>query len=315
MLARWMPAMLLLAACQEEARFITPERTESFVAGTRREPTDVLFVMDDSASMAEEQERLVADVDAMLDITEDAEADVRFGVVTTDAQAGAAGQLRGGLLEPGPGLSIQLGIALEVGIDGSRDEQGFSSAVLAIDGRNEGFPRKGARFELIFFSDEDDQSPGAYEPWFDALWEVFDLRMRAHGVIGDLPDGCFSPEGAADAGSRYVRLVEQTLGYQESICAPDYRGILERLGLDIAGIQDTFPLERIPSPSTIVVEVNGVVVVEDAEAGWTYEPGPNAIVFHGSGIPEPGAEVSVVYIELRGAAPASEEGELGAGGS
>lgn len=311
--ARLLPTFLAIA-CGDVASIVDSRFTDSYTAGLERTDADVLFVVDDSASMSEEQDRLGADVGAMLDVLGEARDDVRFGVITTDVGSEEAGVLRGGVLVAADPLAEALGAALRVGTDGSREEAGTEAVDLALDGRNAGFPNPDGRLEILFFSDEDDASEVDPDAWLDALLARFPSRLRVHGVVGDLPGGCFSPDGAADAGARYVQLIERTGGYQESICAPDYAGLMQRLGLDLSGVQDTFPLSRLPRPDTIEVDVDGSPVDSDPLVGWTYEPAPNAIVFRGPSVPARDALVEIRYERLVGSSrPDADEGDLPAG--
>lgn len=292
---------LLLAACDRDIGIVQNIETESFTPGENRPPADLVFVVDNSPSMSEEHARLATSLDLLLDRVLESGADLRVGVVTTDMTTDDGGTFLGGVYTvDDPQLSEHIAAALDVGTYGARDEQGLASLIAALDGRNGDFPREEARVDAIFFSDEDDQSEGETEDLFDALTGPLGARFRAHGVIGDMPAGCFSPDGAADAAVRYVDLIDRTGGYDESICAPDYGQILERLGLDIAGIADTFPLQFIPEVATIDVEVDGVTVPTDPSDGWTYEPAPNAVVFHGASIPDPGHRVQISYVRLSG---------------
>lgn len=292
---------LLAAACAQDIGVVQNDETETFTPGADRPPADLVFVVDNSPSMSEEQARLATSLDLLLDQVLPSHADLHVGVITTDMTAQDAGQFIGGLFTvDDPDLAGHIAASLDVGTQGARDELGVAALTAALDGRNGDFPRADARVDAIFFSDEDDQSPGELNDLFGPLWDQMGSRFRAHGVVGDMPAGCFSPDGAADPGARYFDLIERTDGYNESICAPDYGQILARLGLDIAGIADTFPLQFIPEVATITVKVDDVDVATDPLEGWTYEPAPNAVVFHGASIPTPGQSVVVHYVRLAG---------------
>lgn len=300
---RFLLPCLLLAACDRDIGIVQNIQTEGFMPGENRPPSDLVFVVDNSPSMSEEHARLATSLDLLLGRVLESGADMHVGVVTTDMSGDDAGTFLGGMFTvEDPDLGGHIAAALDVGTYGSRDEQGLASLIAALDGRNGDFPREESRVDAIFFSDEDDQSAGEPEDLFSALTGPLGSRFRAHGVIGDMPAGCFSPDGAADAAVRYVDLIDRTDGYDESICASDYGQLLERLGLDISGIADTFPLQFIPEVDTIKVTVDGVEVVADPVDGWTYEPAPNAVVFHGASIPHPGHRVQITYVRLTGAA-------------
>lgn len=74
-------------ACSEYE--VTNLTTEDSFTQTEEPPADVLFVVDDSASMAEEQQNLSANFGAFLELLGDTTADFRLGVTTTDPLAAA----------------------------------------------------------------------------------------------------------------------------------------------------------------------------------------------------------------------------------
>lgn len=289
---------VLISGCSEY-NYAESLVTERFDQRGEGEAADVLFVLDDSASMAEESARLQANFAAYAALMEGSVTDWRLAVVTTDAE-GDEGYLRGPILGPDTGeLAAQVVAQLRVGTQGSRDEQGLRAASLAVDGRNPGFPRQGFPLHVAVFSDEDDHSAGPVEQWTGPVVDAFGRdRVHFHAIVGDMPEGCASAASAADAGPRYLAAAVNTGGWRSSICAEDYAPALANIGLDLTGLQDAFGLSHYPDPDTLGVTTDGVEVPEDAADGWQYDPGRNAIVFVGGAVPPAGAEVAVSYRRL-----------------
>lgn len=292
------PALLLLGCTEYEYSERTV--TDAFVQEDVETRSDVLFVIDDSSSMSEEQAQLVANFGTFTAVLADSYADFHLGVTTTSPEQG--GVLRGGVITPDtPDLEIAVLDALDVGTDGSRDEQGLAMAAAAIDPAvNPGFVREDGRLNLVFVSDEDDHSGGTVQDWMWAYEDVVGADYTVHGIVGDLPEGCASRTSAADAGERYISAAVRTAGYLDSICADDYSALLTHVGLDVAGLTDTFYLSQVPEPDTIEVAVDDVVIPERDPDGWRYDPGTNAIVFDGRAVPRPGMAIAVTYEELMG---------------
>ncbi len=293
----------MLLACSDQG-FGTRASTDTFVQPDNHIAADVLFVVDNSASMGEEQVRLAENFLAFVDVLASTVADYQLGVVTTDVSDGSAGVLRGGVMTPDmANLADVFRAAVLAGTSGSRDEQGFAAGVLAADpARNPGFLRTGARFNLVFISDEDDQSPGDVADYLALYGEsAGEPGFAAHALVGDLPQGCASGALAASPGPRYLDAAEGSAGFVESICAENYSGLLTRVGLDVSGWEDTFPLSRLPSVDTLEVRVNDVLIPERELDGWQYSVGDNAIVFSGRAIPRPGMGIEVVYTAWNGA--------------
>ncbi len=292
-----MHALLLVLACTDY-EVTELGLTEHFLQPEVPESTDVLFVIDDSASMAEEQDRLAENFEAFIAVMLDSEADFQLGVTTTDLAR--QGRLNGPVLgAESEDVGERFLEALKVGTDGDRDERGFQAALLALDGDN-GLVRSGSWVSVVFLSDEDDHSPGAVADHVQDLRSFGDEGMAVHGVVGDLPVGCASGTSAASAAERYVEAIEATGGFRDSICAEDYSEILARIALSTIGWNDTFELGELPESESLVVWVDAVQMPNREVDGWTYEPGDNALLFHGRAVPRPGMEVFVEYLPLLG---------------
>ncbi len=292
-----------LTACSDY-EYAEQTVTDVFEQPAVQRSADLLFVVDSSASMAEEQALLGENFEAFVAVVEGSYADFQLGIVTTDVSAEDAGVLRGGIM--GPDTDDLATVFLEniaVGTEGSRDEQGLEAARMALSPAiNPGLLRDEAQLNVVFVSDEDDHSPDEVAVYLDELRGLSaEGGFAAHAIVGDLPSGCTSGTSAASAAERYASAVEETGGYRESICADDYTGILTRVGLDLSGLDDTFPLSQLPDPASIAVWVDGVRMFERAEDGWTYEAGDNVIVFRGRAVPRPGMTILVEYALLLGA--------------
>ncbi len=288
---------LLLTACSDY-EVISKDRAEVFVQPGEIVAADILFVIDNSQSMAEEQALLGANFAAFVGILDGSYADWQMGVVTTDTSTSDAGTLRGGILTPDTAdIVAAFQSAVAVGTTGSRDERGLWAATLAAEpSRNPGFIRPDAKFNVVFVSDEDDHSPESVQTYLATLELAAGAAgFGAHALVGSLPEGCVSGTSAADPGARYLEAATATEGYWDSICATDYTPLLTRIGLDVGGWATSFELQNLPAPDTIVVAVDAVVIQEREVDGWQYDVGENAIVFSGRAIPRPGMTITVEY--------------------
>jgi hypothetical protein len=163
-------------------------------------------------------------------------------------------------------------------------------------GCNEGLVR-GGLLQVVFVSDENDESPG-YDTSVDYWTDYWTRIVNAHGnassitvsaVGGPTPSGC----SGADPGFGYDKLIEGTGGELVSIC-DDWAsqiGVIADAGVN----NDTFVLSAIPDPTTIQVWINGVWA---DPVLYHYDPSPNAVVFD-SGLPNGGDTVDILY-ELAG---------------
>jgi hypothetical protein len=220
-------ATLALAGCAvaRESEESHPEQwKEEFkdvpVADNR--DLDLLFVIDDSSSMADEQAKLAANLPVLVDVLETIEGglpNVHIGVVSTDVADGGellvghpACQPRGapfivdvsdglGRVRNYPGtLAEALACNAELGATGSDVEQPLESTRLALDDANlgnAGFLRDDAYLAVVIISDGDDRSPAdpaAYASTLKSVKDDSDLVIVS--LIAGPRDGCANSEPA-----------------------------------------------------------------------------------------------------------------------
>lgn len=283
--------------------------SEGFFQNEREEGIDILWVVDNSATMYEERDLLMASADSFIAFVANSSVDFHLGVVSTDMDE-RAGELRGRTLDVDSTGMVDSFIA-QVGSErvGSRDERGFEAALLAANPTiSPEFARPKADLELVVFSDEDDHSEGDVTDFVSTLEGQRDnAKVKVHAVVGDPPAGCVSALAAADVGERYLEAQALTEGRRESICTLDYGPMLARVALDVIGLDTTFALSEIPSPLTIELTVDGVEVHRRDVDGWRYNPGDNTIVFDGYAVPPAGAYIEVAYAIWKGPLEELEE--------
>jgi hypothetical protein len=276
---------------------------EAFDQPGREGGVDILWVIDDSMSMYEEQEQLSIHSASFIGFLTTVSVDFHLGVITTDMDSDEAGELQGEVLSSETsGLVEAFSDLVTDSTDGSRDEHGFEAA---LDGNNSSinpdFVREDADLELIFFSDEDDHSGMDTEDF------VSDLEAQRSGssvtinsIVGDLPEGCASVLAAADPGEKYVEAQEATDGLRESICSFDYDAMLSRVAQHVLGLNVRFALLKIPNLDTVEVKVDGIIIHRRDRHGWWYDAGDNSIVFDGYAVPPPGSAIVITYYEWQG---------------
>jgi len=303
------------------------EHTDDYIQKSGQD-VDVLFVVDNSGSMGEEQSNLSSN---FLNFTTEAVQwanEYHLAVVTTDVEGDGA-VFKGTPRVVTPSTVSQFSANVQVGTNGSGTEQGLMAAQLALSlplisdtstsctadtdcsapdtcvdgfcgGPNRGFLREDASLEIVFVSDEDDQSPAGlsfYENFFKNLKGFYNSNLlHIHAIVGP-PGGCSSSNGDAGAGNRYWDLAANTGGNQISICEPDFATGLQTIGEIAFGLKVQFFLGRQPDPSTIEVTIDGVPCDSAGGANWTYDAPSNSLVFNETGgcMPQPGEAVSINY--------------------
>ncbi len=271
---------------------------------------DILWIIDNSGTMIQEQANLANNFDAFIEVVENSSVDYQIGVISTDMENIAfAGKLQGNprIIQAGPDARTQFAANVQVGIDGAGKEKGLEAAYMALSepllsGYNAGFLRHDAALAVIFVSDEDDKSFNVVN-FFHRTFETLkgagnENRVVGGAIVGDRTDGCSGAGGTAAPGERYHDLVQAMGGSVGSICEGDFSNTLNQLGLTVAGLDRRFSLsDESPEVASIVVKVDGVEVAENRDTGWTFENG--SIFFSGSYVPPPKAVIEVSYLHPR----------------
>ncbi len=258
---------------------------------------DVLFVVDNSGSMGEEQAALGRGFEDFIESFLALDTDFHLGVTNMDYQ-GNAGALLGEekILTPATENLVQTFISnSRVGTSGSGTEKGMESARQALgpakrENENEGFFREEAQLVLIFVSDEDDQSTATNEEYFDYFLELKRgdrRRLSINAIAGPTPDGC----PTAEAGSRYKDIVEMSGGTFTNICNDDLG--MPELGRVLSGYKTAFDLQGRPEEGSVTVSVDGERVSE-GEDTWTIDDA-GRIAFAPGAVPDDCVEVQISY--------------------
>ncbi len=295
MRARWLVVMAL-TGCNEvgfssidpDALPLTTVVVEERFLQQGKPATDVLFVIDDTASMSQEQAALA---DGFLSLTAALDREGvawQLGVVTMHGEGEQAGLLQGepwvitaGVEDPAAAFTR----AVSVGTEGVGDEAGLAAALLALDlaegsGPNAGFRRPGAALHVVFVSDSDDASDAYLDDPVSGFVERMEAEAElwpatASAIVGPTPDGCVSDTGSALPAERYQKVVEATGGVSTSICAAEFSGLLATLADVEVVLPARFELSERPwSADSVRVTLNGA-----AATGWTVDLATPAIVF------------------------------------
>jgi hypothetical protein len=272
------------------------------------EQADVLWVIDNSCSMEDDQNSLANAFPAFMNYFLGIDIDFHLGVVSTDMYAGdgqgklreVAGQKWIDGSHPDPIPAFQM--LATMGTGGSGDEMGRAPVYASIadhgEGHNAGFFRETAALSVIVISDEHDSSDMAgvgVDDFVGWLKDVkFDPSLVSYStIVGPMPDGC----ATAQPGAGHVEVTEAIGGVNWSICDSQWERLLEELAVQSAGLQREFYLSEIPTEGTIEVRVlEGEVWTEFAvDTDWVYDAARNSVRFV-EYVPPPLSQVEVTYV-------------------
>lgn len=262
---------------------------------------DILFVIDNSCSMSDEQASLGANFTSFINFADAQGLDYQIAVVSTDVSGcpGNASPQRPTALDQGqcgyfadgdgdasqvnadwrmitpteqPSPEAAFGAIVTQGINGAGVEEGLEAAYRAlssplITGWNGGFLRQDAYLALIFVSDEEDQSPQTVDFYSNYFQNIKGFRntqlFSASAIVNPSSGACGG--GGSNIGARYIEVANRTGGITESICTQDWSTSLQNLGLSVFGYKSKFFLSNQPVAGTVEVlvssEVGGTPVV------------------------------------------------------
>ena len=309
------------------------DQQDVFVQTAMYGMVDILWVVDNSQSMTDNQTNIAANFQRFINVATQFDSDFHIGVITTDVIASSdKGKLQGSPLyidtsTPDPVGTFQSNVM--VGANGSAAEAGLYASQLAFSdpaavAHNAGFLRNDARLAIIYVSDEQDNSEcqrgmglcdeDTGDGYKTVATYVNYLKNLKHFVPGQLVMSAFVVTDLADCpqgqwkqfvGTRYIEAAQLTNGVVESICEPDWGQALENLGLNAFGLPDTFYLSMEPGAGTITVFIEPqdpndprgarFEVPESTTDGYKYWPGPPSVRFYGSMIPKAGDKIEVNY--------------------
>ncbi len=330
-----------LAACSSEGgigSFIPPEPSgearplrnveqTDIITQVTTPKVDILYVIDNSGSMREEQDALTENFPIFIDYFLGSGLDYHVGVTSTDMDErsgnnGTKGKLRNfrGLRwldrinAPSEADAKRIFTQMAaMGTTGSPTEKGLAATYAALelerDEANAGFYRDEASIHTIIVSDEPNDTRGRQE-WDIPINEFIAWYDNLKKEAGDRTFSAIINERGGD-----YRSVLNQIGGIEADIGGNFRVVLDRLGVQASGLKREYFLSQRPVQDTIVVSVEqpiegnpdnvNVLAFEAAEFdekgdvtnpadAFTYAEGRNSITFV-EFIPESLSRVVITY--------------------
>lgn len=239
-------------------------------------PVDILFAVDQSCSMSEDQEILGDAFSTFITDVEKMTHGWQIGVVTIDN-----GCFNEGILDT---TTPDLYRVFADGVQrtGGLFQNTLSESLLQLSARaagktdptecNEGFLRDDALLHVIVVSDEREQSgdPEGY------VQDMLDLKgnpdlVKISAVVD--VDGDCGDQGVNNGPAGYLEATEVTGGLLLDICDAAWGDRAPDLAeMSLIGIGE-YILSDLPDPDTLEVYIDGEIQTE----GWTYNPTSNSI--------------------------------------
>ncbi len=271
------------------------EKIERFYQNKRdKEKIDLIWVIDNSGSMEDEQNDLARNFDLFIDEFIIKDIDFRMAITTTDIydQGKAVKSIYGlrtkDVLNNEADFVEDFNKRVRVGIRGHGKEQGLQGSINFLRRYSYSFLRDDAFLIIIYVSDEEDQSIFSANDAFNEL-KKFKRKtelIKVYSIVNKKNNKISYYESI---GQKYCELSNKTGGLCSNI-KDDFSTILSNLGKKIGNLKESFLLEKRPK-SSVQVYVEGNLLVE----GWDYDSQLNAVLFKDSFLPNDGEEIEIRY--------------------
>ncbi|MCC7384099.1 MAG: hypothetical protein IT384_19810 [Deltaproteobacteria bacterium] len=281
-------------------------------------PIDVIWAIDDSASMTEPRRRLVAAVPSFLGRAE--AADYQSIVVTGDPSWPDGGRPRACLGAPAvlsrafaDASERSRALACAIGsfeLIGRTEQAALGAGMRALERavappRTDGVGnplerllRPDARLLVITASDEEDQSEESTAVLRGFLAGLKGGRpdlVTVQAIAGASSDGCGGAAPWVQAGLRYRAIAEATGGALWDVCAGRYEPHLDAIGAEIARPVDGYALPVPVDPVGFEVRVGGRVVPDDRLDGFALDLARGVLRLGGASLPAAGEGIEARY--------------------
>ncbi len=263
---------------------------------------DIVWVIDNSGSMQDEQDSLGTNFDAFINnfITKD--VDFKMAVTTTDASTPA----KKGEMVFGSSTLLTSAKAREnenkfkddfknlvrVGTSGSGNERGLEGAEGFMTKYASTFLRPDAYLAVVILSDEEDQSANSVDYYTDLLKsnKSSDGLVKVYSIV-DVTMSNVGGQGVSTGYLRYHAASSNTAGSTLDI-RDNFAASLASMGDSIINLLDSFAMGNDIVTGSLKVYVNGVESTD-----YTYDSASRSIKFDNAHIPAVGSEIKVYYLK------------------
>ncbi len=276
------------------------EKFQQSAAQTKK--LDIMWVVDNSGSMADEQAALGANFDSFITQFINRNVDFKMGITTTDTSsdakkgkmvAGSDSKLTSAMAAANPNQFMNDFKALvNVGTRGSGNEMGLMATEGFMEKYADSFIRPDAYLAIVILSDEEDQSPKDVVKYTEHL-KSFKANAGLVKIYSIVNAKNVNTGGNTIGHARYEEASDRTAGVMSDIM-DNFDDVLLEMGDSIVNLLDSFALAADPVDGTLKVFVNGV-----ESSNYTFDAPSRSIKFTQGNLPPVGAQVTVNYKKVK----------------
>ena len=274
-------------------------KVDYFTQNQTLKKLDILWVVDNSGSMHDEQKALGDNFNQFISDFAQKDIDFQMAITTTDTSHSYAGHARPSSIEllntnklkEDKNQFIQdFKNLIMVGTHGSGYEKGILASEKFTQRYHNSFLREDAFFIIVYVSDEEDQSPQSVAKHLESISSHKQNKgfVKAYSIVNMVKTPSNS-NGLIYDYKRYKEISDSTNGKVAHI-KDDFSKTLKEMGTQIADLSNSFPLSQLPYNNHITIKVNNQVVTD-----WSYDSTSNTITFADNAIPSNGSAIEVHY--------------------
>lgn len=281
---------LLACGTQKLQHTLPPNVHEDTYEQTSASAVDVLWVIDNSGSMAPRQANLARNFNSFMDLFTRGSVDYRLAVTTTDVflQKGNFVGSPAIITPQTPDPIDTFGSNVQVGVGGSTYSPGFEPAQMAISRQLSQnatlgqemvqcqnacsggdmtcvqgcasqfavpFLRPGAYLEVVVVTDQDDHSPLDVRYYYRYFEDAKGIGNDGTVLFSAITGVSVSNDCNAQLGASYIEMASLTSGVYGDICDAQFADTLHQLSTNAIGLQRKFALTQEPNIQTLNVSL------------------------------------------------------------
>ena len=263
---------------------------------------DIVWIIDDSGSMSDEQTALGTNFSAFIDDFITKNVNFKMAITTTDTSSatkkgsmvvGSDTKLTSAAAQANPTqFKSDFTNLVKVGTRGSGNEKGLEASEGFMEKFSNTFVRPDAYLAVVVISDEEDQSSKTVAQYTDYLKSFKSSAglVKVYSIVDVNNTNCCS-NGIATGSERYKQASNNTAGLIGDI-RDNFYNVLSDMGGSIINLLDSFALANEPVVGTLKVFVNNVET-----SSYTYDSATHSIKFNQNSLPPVGAEIKVTYLK------------------
>lgn len=278
--------------------------TDEFLQLEQSSKLDILWVIDNSGSMEDEQAALAYNFNNFINEFIRKDIDFNMAITTTDTSGNygtrnsltkrSIAKLRRKSLDNNKEKFLSdFANLIQVGTSGSGKERGLQAVDDFVQKykSHPRFFREDAYFVTVIVTDEDDQSIATPLDYVNSIKSKLHdpTKFKIYSIVNH--STTTNSQWYVPGHTRYLETTNLVGGKIADI-DQNFHVTLQNMGVSIVRLSNSFALKHIPSDDQIKVFINEI----EAQSGWVYDQDTRTISFQNNYVPQAGSKIKIQYL-------------------